>query len=396
MTTFLEVLRRLFIPVQPLPAGIYHYQAPPEEPNNYRLHLRIERDGSGLLIVNAATVLHLNQTAAEYAYLLIHSATEEAAAHRIVDRYRVSQAQALQDYREFKERLETLITTPDLDPVTFLDFERREPYSAELTAPFRLDCALTYRLPEGVDMQAAPVDRARQELDTAAWQAVLDKAWEAGIPHVIFTGGEPTLRPDLFQLVLHAEGNGQVTGLISDGLRLADPAYLNDLLQTGLDHLLVVLQPEQPQAWAALENVLPQDLFTAVHLTITPENNLQIGSWLERLAGMGLQAVSLSAIAPGMAAELQAARDLAASLGLTLVWDLPAPYSALNPVNLEVSGAEIPPGAGSAWLYVEPDGDVLPGQGINRPLGNLLSDPWEQIWERTRVQPDLKGPAQGF
>jgi hypothetical protein len=386
MTTFVEVLRRLFVPVQPLPAGIYHYQAPPEDPNNYRLHLRLERDGSGLLIINAATVLHLNQTAAEYAYLLVHSTTDEAASHRIVDRYRVSQAQALQDYRQFKERVETLITTPDLDPVTFLDFERREPYSAELTAPYRLDCALTYRLPETVDIQAAPVDRARRELDTAEWQAVLDKAWQAGIPHVVFTGGEPTLRPDLFQLVLHAEANGQVTGLISDGLRLADPAYLNDLLQTGLDHLLVVLQPGQPEVWTALQNVLPQDLFTAVHLTITPENSLEISSWLERLAGMGLRAISLSAIAPGMAAELQAARDLSASLGLTLVWDLPAPYYALNPVSLEVSGAELPPGAGNAWLYVEPDGDVLPGQGINRPLGNLLSDSWDQIWEKANLK----------
>ena len=39
-------------------------------------------------------------------------------------------------------------------------------------------------------------------------------------------------------------------------------------------------------------------------------------------------------------------------------------------------------GAGKAWLYVEPDGDVLPGQGINRPLGNLLEEDWDAIWSR--------------
>ena len=43
---------------QPLQAGIYHYQSPPEGEQPYRLHLRLEPDGKGILIVNASTVLH--------------------------------------------------------------------------------------------------------------------------------------------------------------------------------------------------------------------------------------------------------------------------------------------------------------------------------------------------
>ena len=43
-------------------------------------------------------------------------------------------------------------------------------------------------------------------------------------------------------------------------------------------------------------------------------------------------------------------------------------------------------GAGSAWLYVEPDGDVLPAQGVNRVLGSLLADPWETVWAAARAQ----------
>ena len=54
------------------------------------------------------------------------------------------------------------------------------------------------------------------------------------------------------------------------------------------------------------------------------------------------------------------------------------PYSALHPVALEI-GEQAPSGAGKAWMYVEPDGDVLPAQGINRVLGNFLNDPWDQI-----------------
>jgi hypothetical protein len=41
---------------------------------------------------------------------------------------------------------------------------------------------------------------------------------------------------------------------------------------------------------------------------------------------------------------------------------------------------EIPAGAGKAWMYVEPDGDVLPAQGeADKVLGNFLHDGWEQI-----------------
>ena len=43
-------------------------------------------------------------------------------------------------------------------------------------------------------------------------------------------------------------------------------------------------------------------------------------------------------------------------------------------------------GAGKAWLYVEPDGDVLPAQGVNQGMGNLLQDSWQDIWSH---RPDL-------
>jgi MoaA/NifB/PqqE/SkfB family radical SAM enzyme len=83
-----------------------------------------------------------------------------------------------------------------------------------------------------------------------------------------------------------------------------------------------------------------------------------------------------------MARGLGEARAAAARLGVPLVWDLPAPYSNLNPLALEL---ETPPqGAGRAFLYVEPDGDVLPGQGIDHVLGNLLRDDWASIWAATK------------
>ena len=74
-------------------------------------------------------------------------------------------------------------------------------------------------------------------------------------------------------------------------------------------------------------------------------------------------------------------QNKAAVLGLTLKFDLPVPYSADHPVAMETVEDNIPSGAGKTWLYVEPDGDVLPAQGMaDKVLGNFLRDPWETIY----------------
>jgi hypothetical protein len=382
MTSVRESIRRLFTPVQPLPAGLYHYQAPQEDLRNYRLHLRLEPDGTGVLIVNAATVLHLNRTAAEYAFHRVQNHPTDQAVRSVASRYRVNEQQVQKDYQEFLEKIDTLIDTPDLDPVTYLGFDRQKPFTGEITAPYRLDCALTYLLPESADPGAAPAKRVTRELSTAEWQTVLDKAWQVGIPHIVFTGGEPTLRQDLVDLIQYAEEHGQVTGLITDGLRLSETAYLQELLLTGLDHLQIVLDSENPVAWEAVRNAIQADIFAAVHLTVTAENHAGIPGLLERLASMGLANISLSAASTDLSAELESAREAAADHDLSLVWNLPVPYSALNPIDLEVEGSLIPAGAGRAWLYVEPDGDVLPTQGLTRVLGNFLTNSWEEIWRR--------------
>lgn len=376
----IEHLRRRYARVTPLPPGMLHARVTPAGRPPYRLHLRMRPDGSGLLVVNASTVLHLNPSACEYAYHLIKGSTPEEAGRAIAARYNVSRRTATRDFVEFSQRIQALIETPDLDPVTFLDFERLQPYSQPLSAPYRLDCALTYRLPPGASADDAPHKRVERELSTDEWKTILDRAWAVGIPHVTFTGGEPTLREDLAELIAHAEAKGMVSGLLSDGLRLSDDAYRRTLLNTGLDHLLFLLNPADEASWNALTVIMPEDLFTVVHLTITPANAARILPALDRVQSLGVTHISLTA-APGATAVLQTARDRAAELGLSLVWDLPAPYSAQNPVSLETAEDQAPSGAGRAWLYVEPDGDVLPAQGMaDRVLGNFLRDPWEKIY----------------
>lgn len=380
MSSILKPIQRWFEPIEPINPGIYHYISPQDDPRNYRLHLRIENDGTGVLIINASTVLHLNETATEYAYYFVNNMMADEVAERMSHRYQVAQDQALKDYHNLSERILTLVETPDLDPVTFLDFDRREPYSGNISAPYRIDCALTYNLPEDAPAEAAPHKRVTRELSTAEWQQIIDKAWEKGIPHIIFTGGEPTMRSDLIDLIAHAEKNGQVTGLLTNGLKLGDEDYFDTLLATGLDHIVIRLIIDDERVWEAISTAMDGDIFVAVHITITEKNHTGVHAAINRLSALKVHAISLSAGTDIDESGLEAARVAVAEADISLVWDIPVPYSAHNPVSLEVSDEHPPEGAGRAWLYIEPDGDVLPEQGQEKILGNVLENTWDEIW----------------
>jgi MoaA/NifB/PqqE/SkfB family radical SAM enzyme len=257
-----------------------------------------------------------------------------------------------------------------------------------------LDCAITYKLPEGVPLEAAPTKRVDQELTTEEWKSIIDKAWSIGIPHILFTGGEPTLRDDLPELIRHAENNGQVTGLLTNGIKLGDTKYLNSLLQAGLDHTMIIIQPDEKNSWESLTSfaywseTLDEDIFVAAHLTLTKENAKHAIQYINKLTEAGVSAISLSESDKSLSDELQIARDHANEMDIDLVWDIPVPYSQLNPVNIELETDEEEiekvKGTGRGWLYVEPDGDVLPDQGINHVLGNFLKDDWGKIWEAAK------------
>ena len=374
----------LFNAVEPIPAGVYTYQAEPDAELPYKLHLRIEDDGSGILIINAKTVLHLNQTASELAFYMINGEKQADIPAIIAGRYDVPITNAKEDLDNFLEKLDTLIQTEDIDPVSYLDLERVEPYSQKISAPYRLDCALTYQVSSGTDSTAAPTDRVSKDLTIAEWKKVLSNAFHAGVPHVIFTGGEPTLRPDLPYLVLEAEELGMVCGVLTDGLKLADKKYMQSLLQNGLDHIMLLCQPGNKTFWKAIKNLMPEDIAVTVHFTLMQDDQTATTALLEKLAKVEVKNLSLSADDKSLSDALAAASQKAAELDMRLVWDMPVPYSAFHPVAVELEQGEmnVPEGAGRAFLYVEPDGDVLPAQGVNKVLGNLLTDPWEKIWKK--------------
>lgn len=382
MASFLERIFRNADRPSSIEPGVYQTMLNPEQEIAHRLHLRVESNGSGVLLLDAATVLHLNPTAAEHVFHIVQGDSSQTAAEKIASRYRVSTKRALEDQQALREQILTLAQTPDLDPVMFLDMEREEPFSHKPSAPYRLDLALTYQQdPDGsIDPLAGrQVDR---ELDTQEWKRILQVAWEAGIPHVTFTGGEPTRREDLLELIHAGEELGQVTGLLTNGRRLGKPDMITKLESSGLDHILVALELEVPESRQGLEAALHSMIFTGLHLPVNSDREPQYRELLRQLRDKGLQAVSLAAADDSGQAKdtILSLRDYVADLEIDLIWDLPVPYSPNHPIALEMEQA--PKGAGSAWLYVEPDGDVLPCQGQFNVLGNMLKDDWPSIWSQ--------------
>jgi radical SAM protein with 4Fe4S-binding SPASM domain len=79
-----------------------------------------------------------------------------------------------------------------------------------------------------------------------------------------------------------------------------------------------------------------------------------------------------------MAPLLVRVRDYAAARGLRFLWYTPTEYCRLSPVELELGAKRC--NAGEYSMCIEPDGAVLPCQSFYVAAGNILRDPWEQVW----------------
>lgn len=394
-------------PPRSLPPGLHAYEHRDGAGERVRLHLRLEPDGRGLLLINAARVLHLNQTAAEYARLILERTPRAKAVRTICRRYRVDADTAQADLQRMEEQLEALLHPQSgACPIIGLDVERVDPFSQSLTAPYRMDLALTYRCNNACPHCYVARSSDHAELDAATWRQILDRVWEVGIPHACFTGGEATLREDLPALVAYAESLGLVTGLLTNGRRLSRRDYVEELVAAGLDHVQITLESHDeavhdgmvaaPGAWRetvqGVRNAVAAGLYTTTNTTLTRENVPGIVDTVHFIAALGVPTFACNSLIYSgggttvgtgfregeLAPVLEEVREVARAEGLRLIWYTPTQYCALSPLQLEL-GVK----ACTAALYnmcVEPDGAVIPCQSYYQPLGYLLDDPWEAIW----------------
>src|SRR3990170_6167462 len=127
-----------------IPTGRYTYRGKGEFAG-IALQLRVESGGRGVMVINANTVLHLNETASAFAYHFMQGVPEDELLKKIRRTYRVKEAEAKQDYEKLVYTISTLARTEKVDPVSFLDVEKEEPFSYSYSAPLRMDLALTFK-----------------------------------------------------------------------------------------------------------------------------------------------------------------------------------------------------------------------------------------------------------
>ena len=221
--------------------GIFHYRLEAED-DKTRIHLRIDPDGHGLLIINANRVIHLNPSATMMAFLHLEGKSELEISNILHKKFQVSHSKAHQDYQEFNLQLEALLQPNGACPVCDLNLELTAPFSAKPSAPYRMDLAITYRCNNDCSHCYNARSRHFPEMSIDNWKQVIDKVWSLRIPHVVFTGGEPTLYKGLVELVQYAEEKGLITGLNTNGRKLANPAYLKTLIDAGLDHVQITIE----------------------------------------------------------------------------------------------------------------------------------------------------------
>lgn len=106
--------------------------------------------------------------------------------------------------------------------------------------PTAMLAEVTHRCPLGCPYCSNPLELERKsaELTTEEWGRVFREAADLGVLQVHLSGGEPTARTDIVDLVRHAYDAGMYSNLITSGV-LADERMLDAMLDAGLDHVQI-------------------------------------------------------------------------------------------------------------------------------------------------------------
>lgn len=290
-------------------------------------------------------------------------------------------------------------------------------YADKMSAPHRMDLMVSAMTRGGawhcnqkcLHCYAAgqPMGESR-ELTTAEWKDVLARLRAANIPQVTFTGGEPTLRGDLVELVDAAQWF--VTRLNTNG-RLLTPQLCRALAEASLDSVQVTLYAADAEAHNALvgapgfdetvrgiRNAVDAGLIVSVNTPLCSLNR-DYAATLRFAAALGVRYATCSGLIPSGGAEgaesratrlsaeelteiLQSA--VAAAHELSMELDFTSP-GWLKEETLRSLGLTLVPSCGACLsnMAVAPDGTVIPCQSWlgGTALGNILTDDWPAIWD---------------
>ncbi len=293
-------------------------------------------------------------------------------------------------------------------------------YAPEMAAPHRMDLMVSAMTRGGAwhcNQKCLHCYAAGQplsdtpELTTAQWKEILAKLRAANVPQVTFTGGEPTLRADLVELVEVAQWF--VTRLNTNG-RLLTPELCRKLYEASLDSVQVTLYSHDPaihnvlvgaegfdDTVAGIRNAVAAGLSVSVNTPLCSLNE-DYAATVRFVHELGVRYVTCSGLIPSGSAEgaeSQATRLTEEQLtdvlrrAVTVAEELEMEMDFTSPgwlkeETLRSLGLTLVPSCGACLsnMAIAPDGGVIPCQSwlSSQPLGNMLTDDWDKIWQSQR------------
>ena len=294
-------------------------------------------------------------------------------------------------------------------------------YAKNMTAPHRMDLLVSAMAKEGrwncnqkcVHCYAADQKCAEEkELSTDDWKKIIKILRKQKISQVTFTGGEPTMRKDIPELI--REARWFITRLNTNGVNLTEE-YCQELRKAELDNLQVTFYscdedihnrlvgaPNYQKTLAGIRNALAAGINMSINTPICRLNK-DYKKTLEFLHDLGITYVTCSGlILTGNAREKESedlrieGEELYESLKEAVEYayanDMEISFTSPGLVSqerLSQMGLDIPScGACLSNMAVTPSGNVVPCQSwlSDEPLGNILTDKWKKIWNDPRCR----------
>lgn len=311
---------------------------------------------------------------------------------------------------------DTIMQIAYREPVTTdVNYMNIGEYAEYMNAPHRMDVMVSAMTRDGkwhcnqkcVHCYAAGQALSDEaELSTEEWKQILDKCRAVGIPQVTFTGGEPTMRDDLFELISYARWF--ISRLNTNGIKLTED-YCSKLREAELDSVQITFYSGNPEIHnklvgaeqfentaAGIDNALKAGLPVSINTPLCTLNRdyLETLSYLHErgviyvtCSGMIMTGNALSEESENLqlkGEELEKIlRDAVAYCnenGMEIAFTSPGwiRQEVFEELNIPSPSC----GACLSNMAVTPGGNVVPCQSwlSEKPLGNMLTDEWENIW----------------
>lgn len=294
-------------------------------------------------------------------------------------------------------------------------------YAPFMRAPHRMDLMVSAMTQNGswhcnqkcVHCYAAGQKQSEEaELSTSDWKKIIDKCRKAGIPQLTFTGGEPTMREDLIELIDYSKWF--VTRLNTNGIKLTKE-LCHSLKEASLDscqitfyscdseiHNRLVGANRFDDTVAGIKNALAEGISISINTPLCTANK-DYQKTLEFLHDLGVTYVTCSGLITTGNATLESSESLQLSSDeIRKILGDAVDYCFKN--NMEISFTSpgwvdeeyirslniSTPSCGACLsnMAVTPGGNVVPCQSwlSGDVLGSMLSDEWDTIWDSTECQ----------